>query len=143
MTGGAVMDDLNHIRNEVSRLGLYHWWRVWMLTLDELALAFNGTGPAWMPARMRLCLDRWAAPFMPAVMAHDVDFTASDGSVSGFRAANRRLLINCVICACDAHPWYSWRRYLLFVRAWIIYRACVRAGWIAWLISYRNNKKKD
>jgi len=127
------------IRSEVARLFLTGGNRVFSLPIDELAAAYNGTGPAFLPARIRARLDRIASPFLPAVMVHDVDYTFSDGTVASFRKANARLLVNCVRCALDAHPWHSWRRYALLLEAAAIYRACRRFGWIAWRSAYRKN----
>ena len=92
---------------------------------------------------VRMELDAFARPLLPAVMVHDVEFTTSDGTVGSFQAANRRLLVNCIICACDAHPWHSWRRYALILEAYALYRACAKFGWIAWRLAYnKNNKNK-
>ena len=90
---------LSSIRAEVGRLRLYGRDLVLALPLNALAAAYNGTGPEFLPDAIRAKLDDFARPFLPAVMVHDVDFTLSDGTVGSFQAANRRLLINCIICA--------------------------------------------
>ena len=132
-------NDLSAIRAEVARLRLYGRDLVLALTLDAIAAAYNGTGPEFLPDAIRAKLDAVARPFLPAVMVHDVDFTTSDGTVGSFQAANRRLLANCIICALDAHPWHSWRRYALILEAWALYRACTQFGWIAWIQAYSKN----
>lgn len=124
------------IRNEVMRLRLVHFDVVVNMPDADLEKAYNGTGPEFLPAPIRAKLDAVCRPFLPAVMVHDVDFTRSDGTVGSFRAANRRLLVNCIICAIDAHPWYSWHRYVLILEAFVIYRACSKFGWIAWRSAY-------
>lgn len=124
------------IRNEVGRLGLVGMDEVLRLSIEGLAACYNGTGPDWMPDFARNALDGICAPFLPAVMVHDVEFTQSDGTVESFNMANDHLLENCVKCALDAHPWYSWRRYALFAKAIAIYRACCKFGWKAWTDAY-------
>ena len=137
------LSTISHLRSEVGRLRLYGRGRVLALPLDALAAAYNGTGPEFLPGAIRAKLDYFAHPFLPAVMVHDVDYTLSDGTVGSFQAANRRLLINCIICAIDAHPWYSWRRYALILEAWALYRACTKFGWIPWLLAYNKNTKQE
>lgn len=139
------MSDLatvSHLRAEVPRLRLFGYIIVLALPLDVLAAAYNGTGPEFLPGAIRAKLDDFARPFLPAVMVHDVDYTFSDGTVGSFQAANRRLLINCIICALDAHPWHSWRRYALILEAYALYRACAKFGWIAWRLAYNKNTQK-
>jgi len=131
------------IRLEVSRLRLEGREFVLAQPFDVIAAAYNGTGPEFLPARIRERLDRIASPFLPAVMVHDVDYTFSDGTVASFRKANVRLLVNCVRCALDAHPWHSWRRYALVIEAAAIYRACRRFGWIAWRSAYRKHTNQQ
>lgn len=124
------------VRHDVIRLLLDGWDDVLHMPIDDLSRAYNGTGPEFLPSPIRFKLDHICRPFLPAVMVHDIDFTHSDGTVGSFRAANRRLLVNCIICAIDAHPWYSWRRYVLILEAVAIYRACSKFGWIAWRSAY-------
>ena len=134
---------VSHLRAEVARLRLYGRDLVLALSPDHLAAAYNGTGPEFLHAPIRAKLGAAARPFLPAVMVHDVDYTFSDGTVGSFRSANRRLLLNCIICALDAHPWYSWRRYALILEAWALYRACTQFGWIAWIQAYSKNTKQE
>ena len=134
--------ELKHLRAEVSRLNLQGRGNVLALPLDELDAAFNGCGPESLPEAARQALDRFTAVFAPAVMAHDVDFTLADGLKAAFDAANLRLLINCAKCAFDAAPWNSWKRYSLLGEAWLIYRACDKFGWSAWLAAYNKNQTR-
>ena len=136
----AHLDEVIRIRSEVERLRLYGGEKVLIQPLAQLAKIYNGTGPAFLPDSIRGALDKAAKPFLPAVMVHDGDFEDSDGTVKSFNAANLRLLMNCIICATDAAPWYSWRRYALIAEAWTIYRACDKFGWIAWLAAYNKNQ---
>lgn len=133
---GHNLPSVTRLRAEVARLRLVGRYLVLALPLDVLAAAYNGTGPEFLPDAIRAKLDSAARPFLPAVMVHDVDYTLSDGTVGSFQAANRRLLINCIICALDAHPWHSWRRYALILEAYALYRACAKFGWIAWILAY-------
>lgn len=135
--------EIAQIRLEVERLRLNGWEFVLAVPFDSLLKAYNGTGPEKLPEAIRSKLDKIAKPFLPAVMVHDLDFTWSDGTVESFNRANDRLLENCVRCAIDAHPWYSWRRYALLVKAIAIYRACCRFGWSAWLSAFRKSKEQQ
>ena len=136
----AHLEDIIRIRSEVERLQLDGWEFVLAVTLDSLLKSYNGTGPDNLPEAIREKLDKIAKPFLPAVMVHDLNFTWSDGTVKAFNAANKRLPGNCIICASDAAPWYSWRRYALIAEAWTIYRACDKFGWSAWLAAYNKNQ---
>lgn len=136
------LTSVSTLRAEVARLRLLGHRRVGALADADLSASYNGTGPEFLPDYIRATLDSAARPFLPAVMVHDVDFTFSDGTVGSFRSANRRLLVNCILCAIDAHPWYSWRRYALIIEAWAIYRACSQFGWIPWILAYSKNTKQ-
>lgn len=138
---GTNFEDIIRIRSEVERLQLDGWELVLAVPFDSLLKFYNGTGPENLPEAIREKLDKIAKPFLPAVMVHDLDFTWSDGTVKSFNEANKRLLKNCIICATDAAPWYSWRRYALIAEAWAIYRACQKFGWVAWLSAYHDNRQ--
>ena len=134
--------ELEDIRAAAIRLHLIgSQWLAYM-PIDVLAASYNGTGPEFLPDPIRAKLDAACRPFLPAVMLHDVDYSLSDASVGSFRAANRRLLINCIICANSAYPWTSWRRYALYIEAWAIYRACSKFGWVAWIQAYNKHTKR-
>ena len=132
-------NELNRLRAEVARLNLQGREAVLALPLEQLDATYNGCGPEYLPSFARKALDKITAVFAPAVMVHDVDFTNADGLKAAFDAANKRLLVNCVICALDAAPWYSRQRYILLAEAWAIYRACSKFGWSAWLAAYNQN----
>lgn len=136
------MNDITSIRAEVGRLRLFGYRRVGALADADLAAAYNGTGPEFLPAPIRAKLDAAARPFLPAVMVHDVDYAFSNGSRHPFLIANQHLFWNCIICACDAHPWHDWRRYALILEALVLYRACAKFGWIAWRLAYTKNTKQ-
>lgn len=131
------------IRADAIRLRLDGYDRVARLTVERLASVYNGCGPEFLPDAARKALDRFTTVFAPAVMVHDVDFAASDGRQRAFQAANDRLLRNCIACAEDAEPWHSWRRYALVFEAFLLYRACVKFGWMAWLSAYNKRKGKN
>lgn len=124
------------IRNQTKSLGLDGASVVVALTTEELSACYNGTGADWMPASARAALDGFCAPFLPAVMVHDVETSLSDGSRETFDEVNRRFLANCQTCAMDAYPWYSWKRYALLVQARIMYDAVDEFGWKAWTDAY-------
>ena len=133
---------VSNLRTDVARLRLIGRDLVLSLPLYALSAAYNGTGPEFLPPRIRQKLDAVCRPFLPAVMVHDVDFTFSDGTRRSFLIANQHLFFNCILCACDAHPWHSWRRYALFLEAYAMYRAVSheKFGWVAWIQAY--NKRK-
>lgn len=134
--------ELEDIRNAAIRLHLIGSTWLKYLPIDVLATAYNGTGPEFLPQRIRQKLDAACRPFLPAVMVHDVDFTFSDGSRRMFLVANQHLFWNCLTCSMHAHPWFSWRRYVLIIEAWTIYRACNKFGWIAWRLAHNKNTQK-
>ena len=134
-------EDIIRIRSEVERLRLDGWEFVLAVPLDSLLKYYNGTGPENLRKEIREKLDKIAKQLLPAVMVHDLDFTWSDGTVKSFNAANKRLLKNCIICATDAAPWYSWRRYALIAEAWTFYLACQKLGLVAWLSACHDNKQ--
>lgn len=138
----AKISDVSKLRAAVARLRLLGMDRVLSMSVEALAESYNGTGPEFLPQRIRQKLDAVCRPLLPAVTVHDVDFDLSDGSRRSFIIANQHLFWNCIICACDAHPWYSWRRYALILEAWALYRACAKFGWIAWLLAYNKNTQK-
>ena len=131
---------ITNLRADVARLRLLGRDLVLALPTDRLAECYNGTGPEFLPQRIRQKLDAACRPFLPAVMVHDVDFTFSDGTRRSFLVANQHLLFNCLSCAMDASPWYSWRRYALILESLAIYRACHKFGWIAWHNAYCKRK---
>ena len=133
---------IEDIRAAAIRLHLIGYTLLVYMPIEVLAVAYNGTGPEFLPQTIRDRLDAACRPFLPAVMIHDVDYTFSDGSRRSFLTANKHLFWNCIICACAAHPWYSWRRYVLILEAWTIYRACAKFGWIAWLLAYNKHTHK-
>ena len=136
--------ELTDIRDAAIRLHLDGSTFIAYLPIDVLAAAYNGTGPEFLPERIRQKLDGACRPFLPAVMIHDVDVTFSDGSKKSFNHANRRFLFNCIICACAAHPWTSWKRYALILQSLAMYRAVSHPqfGWTAWIQSYNKTKGK-
>ena len=136
--------EIEDIRDAAIRLRLIGYTLLVYMPIEVLAAAYNGTGPEFLPQKIRDILDGACRPFLPAVMIHDVDFTFSDGSEESFKQANSRLLSNCITCAMDAHPWTSWKRYSLILEAWAMYRAVShpKFGWVAWIQAYNKRKEK-
>ena len=135
--------ELEDIRDDAIRLRIIGYTLLVYMPLEVLASAYNGTGPEFLPQKIRDMLDAACRPFLPAVMIHDVDYTFSDGSEESFRRANRRFFWNCIICANNAYPYHNWRRYALYIKAWAMYRAVSnpKFGWVAWIQAY--NKRKE
>ena len=134
--------EITDIRDAAIRLHLDGSQHLAYMPIEVLAASYNGTGPEFLPQKIRQKLDAVCRPFLPAVMIHDVDYTFSDGSEESFKQANDRLLCNCIACAMDAHPWTSWKRYSLILEAWAMYRAVSHPqfGWIAWQQAYEKRK---
>ena len=99
----------------------------------EIAAAYNGIGPEWMPAALREKVSAYLDLFAPAALIHDMRYQVSDGSRFNFNYANLEFYGNCVKLANDAYPWWNWRRYGARVAAAALYD-CVRSqgGWKAW-----------
>ena len=135
--------DVCKIRNDVRRLNLAGADVVLILPVNYLAEIYNGTGPEFIPVKIRRLLDSMASVFLPGVMVHDVRFEFSDGSWDSFRRANVELLVNCITCTLDAYKWYQIRRYSSLLKAVTIYRACQEFGWIAWRSAYLKNQNKE
>ena len=137
--------EIEDIRADACRLHLDGSQCLAYMPIDILAAAYNGTGPEFLPQKIRQTLDASCRPFLPAVQIHDVDYTFSDGSEASFKQANLRFLFNCIRCACAAHPWTSWKRYALFIQAWAMYRAVShpKLGWTAWIQAYNKTKGKN
>ena len=141
------MQDLTSLRATVARLRLLGMERALALPTETLAAAYNGTGPEFLPRRIRQRLDALTRPFWPAVMVHDLEFTFSDGTRRSFLIANQHLLWNCIICANNAYQWNNWRRYALYIQAYSMFRAVShpKFGWTAWVQAYnktQNRKEK-
>lgn len=132
----TTRDEIYHLRSEVKRLQLKGMDAVLRIPIDRLPNYYNGTGAEWMPSAVRDVLDGVCAPFKPAVLVHDVETCLSDGTPQTFAEVNRRFLANCQVCAKDAYPWYSWKRYALLTEARIMYDAIDEWGWKAWLDAY-------
>ena len=136
--------EIEDIRHDAIRLHLIGSMQLKYIPIDILAAAYNGTGPEFLPQKIRDRLDAACRPFLPAVMIHDVDYTMSDGSRRSFRISNQHLFWNCITCANNAYTWTNWRRYALYLQAWVMYRAVSspKFGWVAWIQAYNKNQKK-
>lgn len=99
----------------------------------EIAAAYNGIGPEWMPADLREKVSGYLDLFAPAALIHDMRYQVSDGSRFGFNFANMEFWGNCVKLAEDAYPWYNWRRYRARLAAAALYDFVrSQGGWKAW-----------
>lgn len=143
MEGSDQLLEILRIRNEVRRLNLAGADIVLIQPVDLLAKIYNGTGPEFLPDKIRKILDSMARVFLPGVMVHDVRFEFSDGSQASFHRANVELLVNCISCALDAYNWHQIQRYTSLLKAVTIYRACQQFGWIAWRSAYLKNQNKE
>lgn len=103
----------------------------------EIAAAYNGIGPEWMPADLREKVSGYLDLFAPAALIHDMRYQMSDGSRYGFSYANMEFHENCLKLADHAYPWWNWRRYRARLIAHVLYDF-VRGGggWKAWIDCY-------
>lgn len=140
----ANLPVLEDIRDDAIRLRLIGYTLLVYMPIEVLAAAYNGTGPEFLPQKIRDKLDSVCRPFLPAVMIHDVDFTMSDGSRRSFWIANLRLLLNCITCSNAAYPWHNWRRYALYIQALAMFLAVSNPefGWVAWIQAFNKKQRK-
>lgn len=105
-----------------------------LATLEEIAVAYNGFGPEWLPKGMRDWLAGINAYFEPAALIHDWEYQfAPDRSREAFTACNERLRRNCRHLLVKGFPWY--KRWYYRVRPELIADAVQELGWSAWLES--------
>lgn len=96
---------------------------------------YNGCGPDWLPAWVRKLLTKHYDFFQAAFLEHDYSFHFSDKTRKGFNAANLRLLCNCVRLIEAKYSWFKnpLQKTKRYIQAGVIYFACQRYGWSAWL----------
>lgn len=110
----------------------------------EIAAAYNGIGPEWMPAELREKVSGHLDLFAPAALIHDMRYQVSDGSRFGFNFANMEFHENCLKLADHAYPWWNWRRYRARLVAHALYDFVrSQCGWVAWTEAQRKNFKKQ
>jgi len=109
----------------------------WAATETQIKCIYNGAGPDWLPRWGRDILTAFLDIFQPAFIVHDFDFDKSNKTISGFNAANNRMLFNMLKILNKTYPltnplkWKSYCRWLL--RAMIAYYAVKKGGWSAWM----------
>ena len=98
----------------------------------ELAAAYNGIGPEWLPGALREKVTKYLALFEPAALIHDMRYAKADGSADRFHHANLELRDNCLRLCDYTFSWYSWRRYAGYLAALKIFDACENFGTVAY-----------
>ncbi|MFA7186464.1 MAG: hypothetical protein WC082_16295 [Victivallales bacterium] len=103
--------------------------------VETLEKIYNGCGPDWLPEFIRTGLTEYFEFFEPAFLEHDYSFEMSDKSREGFNAANKRLYGNCQKLIAARFSWWTEpiKKARYHLKARIIYRACDKFGWSAWL----------
>ena len=129
-------DEIDSLWRQAVDLGLSGLEELALLSADEMAAAWNGIGPEFLPSEIRDRITDALALFKPACFIHDLRFAQSDGRRHEFVLANAELLDNCRKCAAHAYPWWlhPWKRIRANAAAALIYKACSSsAGWRAWI----------
>jgi hypothetical protein len=102
-------------------------------TPEEIAVAYNGIGPEWLPYALREKLTKYLAIFAPACLIHDFHYWIGDGTLKDFNYANDTLEANCRKCINAETKWYQLiRRAAGYYAAHLIAEACRRYGWSAY-----------
>lgn len=109
-------------------------------TPEEIAVAYNGIGPEWLPFSIREKLTKYLAIFAPACLIHDFHYWIGDGTLKDFNYANDTLEANCRKCINAETKWYQLlRRAAGYYAAHLIAEACRRYG----LSAYRTGRVND
>jgi hypothetical protein len=129
------IDEIKKLMALVQEYELEYPNLVFDLPFDELATVYNGCGPDWLPETIRRLLTRFYSIFAPAFLIHDVRFHFSDKTKKGFKQANNEMFRNCRKIVGKTYSWFlnPGDKARWYVRAWYVWRACVRFGWSAWL----------
>ena len=131
--------------NEAERLDL-DGTELFDLGEDVLAREYNGIGPEFFPAKLRLRdrVTEHLALFEPAALIHDLRNYLSDGMRRRFHRANDEFLRNCRRCADAKYPWWSWKRYRARATAKMLFKFVDgHPGWKAWMDCYRRRFPED
>ena len=111
---------------------------------DQLADGYNGIGPEFLPAGIRLVVSKFLHIFAPAAFGHDLRNELSDGTRVGFCAANEEFLRNCIkLAAYYCKDDYK-RRVRAVSAAIVLYEfvSSERFGWRAWLEAQERHAEK-
>lgn len=100
--------------------------------IQDLAKAYNGIGPEWMPKELRKAIDALSPELKPAAFIHDARFTFSDGSREQFNVANDELEANGILIAKARFKWWDIRRYTTKYKAKAYAELCRKFGWEAY-----------
>jgi len=97
----------------------------------ELAAAYNGIGPEWLPGALREKVTRYLALFEPAALIHDMRYAKGDGTQLAWQQANEEFRQNCRRLADAAYPWWNWRRYRAYAVAEALFDCVETVGGLA------------
>jgi len=139
------MSDVETVRrmlSQVSFFELHGQELVYSLPIATLAEDFNGIGPEWFPEQLRKAIDRMHSDFLPVAFVHDVMWSHSDGSISGFDHSNDCFLINGYKVARKKYGWYDPRRYWRMRQARMFAELCQVFGMSAYLTAYHKQKNR-
>lgn len=111
---------------------------------EEIAAAYNGIGPEWMPADLRARLTADLSDLEPAALIHDIDYQYADGSPAAFHAANERLRENIRRTADKvATPFFNPKWWKLLLAAALCFDAVERFGFPAYKNAVKNQNKRN
>ncbi len=114
-------------------IGLDHDEDFALASEAELAQAYNGIGPEWLPSSLRDRITERFEDVAPACLIHDWDYAHGDGTRSDFYAANFRLRDNIYKIAGSRHtPIISWGWWKLRLIGKAFCDACNEYGWTAY-----------
>lgn len=128
------MLDLDHVANLWAQAITYDLEipdSMRLASLEQVASAYNGIGPDWLPSHLRSWLTGRFGYFEAAALVHDWEYQyAQDRSHKAFTACNERLRRNCKALLAKGCPWY--KRPMYRRRPDLLADACQICGWGAW-----------
>lgn len=137
-------EEINALRMRASAADLDGLDFLAACTDEQLAEAYNGIGPDFLPADVRKKLSLYLDLFAPAALIHDLRYTVSDGTRSGFNFANFEFRGNCYLLAEKRYGVFNWRRYRAYFVAETLFAAVAsQAGWIAWTEAHRRRSSTN
>lgn len=97
------------ILKDVRDVPEFDFGRTPSMTDEEIDSAYNGTGPDRWPQEIRDKIDEYVQFFSPAVVVHDCDFTASDGTNDGLAISTSRFRRNTKAILKHYYPLWTWK----------------------------------
>lgn len=134
--------EVKALLDEALALGLSGAEHCARVPIETLAANYNGCGPEWAPDWLRKLLTKCHKSFLACVLIHDLRFSESDGSTSGFNYANDELEYNCLMVSNARYCVFNPLRYIWRHRSYAIADACRLVGWSAWMDGFKKRIEK-